>query len=74
MVAVCQTQTLPSFTQLALSISENQIPARGLKCGAHTAPLTVPLPNCFLTWKCNLGTEAITASGNMKLSFTWGKK
>lgn len=69
MVAVCQTQTLPSFTQLALDFRESQIPARGLKCGAYTSPLTVPLPKCFLTWKCNLGTEAITTSGNQKLPF-----
>lgn len=58
----------------SLDFRESQIPAGGLKRGAHTAPLTVALPKCFLTGKCNLGTEVITTSGNQKLPFTWGNK
>lgn len=35
-------------------------------------PLTIPLPKCFLTQKCNLGTEAITTSRNRKPPLTQG--
>lgn len=68
------TNTSQFHSASSLDFREAQIPARGLKCGAYTAPLTVPLPKCFLTWKCNLGTEAITTSGNQKLPFTWGEQ
>lgn len=64
------TNTSQFHSASSLDFREAQIPARGLKCGAYTAPLTVPLPKCFLTGKCNLGTEAITTSGNQKLPFT----
>ena len=75
MLAVCQTQTLPSFAQLALLISGNH---RFLLEGfsvvlTHTAHLTVPLHKCFLTWERDLGTEAITiTSGNPQLLLIWG--
>lgn len=39
----------------------------------HNPPnLTVPLPKHFVTWRRNLGTEAITTSGSQQLPLTWG--
>ena len=75
MLAVCQTQTLPSFAQLALLISGNHgFLLEGFSVVlTHTAHLTVSLPKCFLTWERDLGTEAITLTfGNLKLLLTWG--
>lgn len=58
----------------SLDFRESQIPARGLNCGAYTAPVTAPLPKCFLTWECNLGTEVQLQHQGIRNSLLHGRQ
>lgn len=51
----------------SLRFRESQIPARGLPGGAHTVPLTAPLPKCFLTWE----QRQLEHQGTGNFPFTW---